>query len=157
MLNSNGLLPVGRHTVTVDQFREHFVDAFPESKSRGRLFRRWQQHRESLTSMIAVRSQWIDGSFVTSKADPGDIDLVSFMDGATYDGLAPGLREMVLALVAGDSTRGFWSMDSYPVFEFDAGHRAAVASASQTDYWHQWWQRSRTEDGIVKGYLEVVK
>lgn len=156
MLNSNGLLPVGRHQVTVEQFRQHFVDAFPASKTRGRLFRRWLQHRESLMSVIAVRSQWIDGSFVTAKTDPGDIDLVSFMDGVTFDGLAPGLRGMVAGLVAGKETKAVWLMDSFAVYEYPTDDPRVDVVADLTAWWDAFWQRSRDEDGLVKGYLEVM-
>ncbi|UJP40818.1 DUF6932 family protein [Cellulomonas palmilytica] len=155
MLGENGYLPVGRHVVTAEEFKQHFVDAFPESKTRARLHRRWERHLEALTSVIPVEAQWIDGSFVTGKVDPGDIDLVTFIDGPQYDALAPGLQSMVAALLAGKQTKAVWGMDSYPAFRYPQGHPAQPLADDGINEWHEFWQKQREQDGLVKGYLEV--
>lgn len=156
MLEASGWLPTGRHVVTAQEFRTHFVDAFPGSATRERLFRRWEKHLEALTSVITVEAQWIDGSFVTDKLDPGDIDLASIVDGPTYDALAPGLRHMAEGLLSGKATKAVWGMDSYLVLNYPDGHPAKPQADAMAEEVHLFWQSHREHDGIVKGYLEVV-
>jgi hypothetical protein len=156
VLGANGWLPIGRHVVTPQEFQEHFVAAFPESKTRGRLFRRWERHLEALTSVIAVEAQWIDGSFVTSKLDPSDIDMVSVLDGPTFDALPAGLRSMVEGLLAGKATKAVWGLDSFAVLRYPDGSPFKAAADAAADEWHQFWQGDRGHDGSVKGYLEVI-
>ena len=155
MLGPNGYLPLGRHSVTVDEFYEHFVTAFPSSKTRERLYQRWARHREALSSVLPVRAQWIDGSYVTSKVDPADIDVVSLMDGEAYDRLAPTVRSLVEPLIAGKATKAVWGMDSYPVFRWPAGHPFESATQQAELEWDTFWQQQRNMTGLVKGYLEV--
>ena len=89
-----------------------FVDAFPKSKTRRRLFMRWERHRAALVSLVRAEAQWIDGTFVTSKEDPRDIDLVTIIDGPAKEILAPPLQDMVRALLGGKDTKAAWGMDS---------------------------------------------
>lgn len=41
---------------------------------------------------------WIDGSFVTEKTDPSDVDVSLMIDEAVFDGLSDEAREFVLEL-----------------------------------------------------------
>lgn len=156
MIAADGRLPLGMHRVTVDEFREHFVRAFPESKTRARLFMRWERHRAALASILPIKAQWIDGSYVTNKPDPADVDLVTVMDGLVFEALAPALQDMAGALLDGKKTKAIWGMDSYAVFEFPEGHRAKVAADAAAVEWRSQWQSDRDHDGLVKGFLEVL-
>ena len=54
------------------------------------------QIRDALPAGAAL-TQWIDGSFVTGKQNPNDIDLVTFVDFALYEQYEPffdGLRQL---------------------------------------------------------------
>lgn len=70
---------------TLEQF---FVEGFPTSATRGRLFDAYRQYTKLLRDTLptgAAMTQWIDGSFVTGKRNPNDIDLVTFIDFALYE------------------------------------------------------------------------
>jgi hypothetical protein len=57
---------------------------FVTTEKRARLFDNYQQYTQALIKIIGLENlyfQWLNGSFVTSKMEPNDIDLVSFMDG----------------------------------------------------------------------------
>ena len=77
--DANGMLPAGLHDYTVDQFITQFVDGFPTSQRRKQiadvLFDSFA--REILTYGIPFEF-WIDGSYVTTKVNPNDADLVLF-------------------------------------------------------------------------------
>lgn len=156
MLGSGGLLPPGKHQVTPDQVREHFVDAFPESKTRERLYRRWMRHRATLHSVLPILSQWVNGSYVTGKQDPSDVDVVTIMDGPTYLALPPALQDMANALLAGKETKAFWQIDSYPVLLFPDGHGEKAAAEAALQEWEHLWSRVKNDDHGVKGFLEVL-
>lgn len=155
MLGSDGLLPPGRHTLDEATFEATFVDGFPNSKTRGRLFTRWRRHREALASLIAIETQWIDGSYVTSKEDPGDIDLVTIIDGPTYDALPAPMQHMVEALLAGKRTKAVWGMDSFPIVRYPVGHPGHPLEVTNLATWHDFWSKVRTDDTATKGYVEV--
>ncbi|MEV1295757.1 hypothetical protein [Pseudonocardia sp. NPDC049635] len=155
MLGNDGLLPPGRHQVTAEDVKRHFVDGFPEASPRRRLYARWLRHREALVSVIRVHSQWIDGSYVTSKVEPGDIDVVSLLDAPEFEALAPGLQHMVASLVGGKKTREHWMLDSYAVLIYPDGHALRSETDKGLAYWDKQWQGVRDNSQLKKGYLEV--
>jgi hypothetical protein len=156
MLNADGLLPAGRVRVTVEEFHGAFVEPFPESKTRERLFDRWQDHRAALASMLPLTAQWIDGSFVTAKVDPGDIDLVNVLDGVQLDAVPENRRAIARMMLSGQSTRNLWGIDSYPLPEYPDGHPFHNEYLRFRGYWDRWFGLVRGNDQATKGYLEVI-
>lgn len=71
------ILPDGIYGASPGQVKERFVTAFPQSMTRPRLFDGWQALRHLVRTLLPVEHEYLDGSFVTSKANPRDID-VSF-------------------------------------------------------------------------------
>lgn len=156
MLGQDGLLPAGRHVVTADEFKAYFVDAFTASTVRARQYTRWLRHREALSSVIPIQTQWIDGSYVTSKIDPGDIDVVTMIDALAFDALAPALQTMVGSLLGGKNTQAIWGIDSYPILAYPGGHALQADTARMVAYWDDQWQRVKGDIQLKKGYLEVM-
>jgi hypothetical protein len=77
-LNAHGLLPPGIFDCTLTEVRDRFGN-FLISDQRRRLFARLEElvgamHRSGLFKMLLV-----DGSFVTGKSAPNDIDLVAVL------------------------------------------------------------------------------
>jgi hypothetical protein len=58
-----------------------FVDGYPWSTTRAPIYNGWIDQREAISELVAIRRQWLNGSFTTSKMDPGDADTVTFLDG----------------------------------------------------------------------------
>lgn len=59
----------------------YFVTAFPKSKTRKRLFENYLSYIYRFQDEVfPIFEQWIDGSFVTQKENPKDIDIVTFLD-----------------------------------------------------------------------------
>lgn len=156
MLGSNGLLVPGRHQVTLEQMRTHFVDAFPTSKTRAPLFLRWLQHRQALGAVLPILSQWVDGSYVTDKPDPADVDVVTLLDGPTLDGLDSGQRALLLPLTDGAVTRTIWGVDSYILPVYPDGHPLKSPAKRQEGYWVNLWSQVRGQPTASKGFLEVT-
>ncbi len=75
VLTADGLLPEGVHDCTLDEIGERF-GSFQRTDRRCRLFERLEDFlREARTSGLVV-AVILDGSFVTDKDVPGDIDLI---------------------------------------------------------------------------------
>jgi hypothetical protein len=74
-LDDRGLLPVGLHTCTLSEIRARFGQ-FRSSDRRCRLVDTLEAYVEELRLSRLVAWLVVNGSFVTDKPDPHDIDLV---------------------------------------------------------------------------------
>ncbi|WP_396652334.1 DUF6932 family protein [Microbacterium caowuchunii] len=85
-LTASGHLPPGRHPAALDDVRMKFVDAFPGSTTRSRIWngflrylRAWDD-AEHTAGVEVLHGVWIAGSFTTSISDPSDIDVSPIYD-----------------------------------------------------------------------------
>lgn len=152
---NDGFLPEGVHDCDAAEFRTAMVDAFPRSTSRPPLFEYWELHRRALGDLLPVQEQWINGSYVTSKVEPGDVDIVTLFEGSAFDALPDHTKLLVRTLLLGKYTRHFWRCDSYPIPTYPPGHPNKVIEDQQRAYWESAWARS-TRAAAGKGYLRVV-
>ncbi|MDA1191119.1 MAG: hypothetical protein O3A46_05465 [Candidatus Poribacteria bacterium] len=74
-LNDFGLLPPGIHDCTLDEVQERF-GRFQTSDQRVQLFGKLNELVANLRASRLVTSLMIDGSFVTAKHNPSDVDIV---------------------------------------------------------------------------------
>ena len=74
-LEEHGLLPVGVHDCTLEEIKLRF-GAFHGSDRRPQLFMKLTVLIGEAQAAQFARNLLVDGSFVTAKADPNDIDLV---------------------------------------------------------------------------------
>jgi hypothetical protein len=74
-LNENGLLPEGIHDCTLDEIGARF-GRFQTTDRRVRLFEKLRALVEEERQAGLAVELIVDGSFVTDKPEPGDIDLV---------------------------------------------------------------------------------
>jgi hypothetical protein len=82
------LLAPGLHKMTVDALRRLTVADFPLSQNRGNLWKSFEFILKALSDAEIPCGIWVDGSFLTKKIDPGDVDFVvdipiEVMDAAT--------------------------------------------------------------------------
>lgn len=79
--NAGNLIPYEGITADLVNFEAVFITSFPQSITRRRLFDYYQQALASLPAEVAKTGmQWIDGSFVSNKLNPNDLDIVMFVD-----------------------------------------------------------------------------
>ncbi len=87
---------------------------------------------------------WLDGSFLTDKESPNDIDLVLFFDGLPYQSFSPREQQAYRELTDTERVRAKFGCDVYLV-------RANQPKNKQ--YWKSVFGFSR--DGIPKGIVRV--
>lgn len=75
LLDDHGFLPVGVHDCTLEEIKARF-GSFQASDRRPRLFARLETFLSEANASRLVVSVLVDGSFVTAKTEPNDIDLV---------------------------------------------------------------------------------
>lgn len=75
-LDADGLLPAGIFDCTLAEVRQRF-GAFQESDRRPNLFARLEELAFAMLRSGLFEAILLDGSFVTAKAAPNDIDLVA--------------------------------------------------------------------------------
>ena len=74
-LNEQGLLPPGIYDCSLEEIGERF-GTFQSTDRRSRLYERLQEYLTQVRSSNLALAVIVNGSFVTSKADPNDIDLI---------------------------------------------------------------------------------
>lgn len=77
--NKDGFLEAGLHKYSLEEFENIFVNSFRISQSRKKIFERFMVWWEKLIQIYHIHEIWIDGSFVTNKINPNDIDVVVFV------------------------------------------------------------------------------
>ena len=81
--NDEGCLPFGVYEMTLDEFEEIFSK--DKSLRRQEIMKYYKEHIKQITSSPYYLNHWIDGSYVTSKENPNDIDTVTEFDGVKID------------------------------------------------------------------------
>jgi deoxyadenosine/deoxycytidine kinase len=134
--------------ISLELSEEHFVRAFPGSATRKRLFENFQRYLGRFQDEIFPWFEmWVDGSFVTRKENPEDIDFVVFLDWEVYE-----LRERTLDR--------FWGynfenrvLDAYIVKVFSEDHPDYQQYLNRVVYWENLFVNKQ---GIEqKGFLKL--
>jgi len=142
-LNGDGVLPVGVHVCTVAEIRARFGE-FAGSDRRPRLFARLEELVKLLRDSNLFEAIIVDGSFVTAKRDPNDIDAIAI-------------------LRRGHNFEHELSMAEYSVlsrhvlrrrFNFDVV--IAETGSHLIDTYIEFFSRVRDNPGIRKGMLKVI-
>jgi hypothetical protein len=156
--NGNGYLEPGIHSMSEEQVKSHFVDAFPSSATRPGIYSGYSRHASELAAVGVTGLKYLDGSFTTSKTDPGDVDMVFFADADLVDSLPEDKQQLLKALVSGKATRQSHLCDCYfcPTVN-DENHPAFSTLRTQRKYWLGEFCFDRTDQpkGIVSVEVQL--
>lgn len=143
------LYPVGFHPLTLQEVEKVCVTGFPLSSSRPGIFAGLKTFVERLEKDGVAGELWLDGSFLTEKIDPKDVDVILKVEGAVYDGGTPEQREAIDWVIANQKLT--LHCDSYVLFEYPEGHSLHDEFKWWYSWWHRQWGFSREDDpkGIV--------
>lgn len=72
------LLPEGFHRLSIDDVRKLCVDPYPDSIVRGDIMAGLCAIVERIAHLKLECEIWLDGSFITQKQDPEDVDFIIF-------------------------------------------------------------------------------
>lgn len=80
--DERGCLPEGIYNPTIKEFKERFVIVSPR---RQELFGKYKQFTKLCNDAKGIEEHYLDGSYVTDKEKPGDIDLLITFNDHVYD------------------------------------------------------------------------
>lgn len=153
------LLPSGIYQATLDEIREKFVETDPTYRQRVEVWSLYMRFRTLIRGLLPVQHEFLDGSFVTSRAAPKDTDVSFWINAADLDALSPE-AEAAFEQLQTEALPNF-KCDAYWVTPCDPGH------VLHDEYLH--WKRATEEGwpsyksrqrlivpGVTKGYIEVV-
>ena len=143
VLNEDGLLPPGVHDCTLEEVATRF-GRFQSSDRRSRLFAALRAFLDELRRSGIFEALLINGSFVTAKAAPNDIDLILVL--RTSHSFREDLPPLAYNLVRPAKARKRWGFD---VVVAKADSEAYVAAVDL-------FQQVRNEPGRKKGLLRIT-
>lgn len=107
------LFPPGLHSVTENDLVRLFADPFAKRERRLELIASLQYLLQFLRQIPLECNIWLDGSFTTDNASPGDIDVVVFIQPGQIDHFSREQRQKVQLLQRRDLLQTFWDLDLY--------------------------------------------
>jgi hypothetical protein len=152
--NHSGLLvPDNKINSTLLEFEKEFVLKIPTDK-RKEIFEAYFKYSQDFKKVcnLDVLHQWIDGSYVTKKNNPGDIDLVTFLDYNIVKRLGSKLNDFKYP-----NSEIIYGVDAYIVEVYPENHQDTFRYISDKAYWMDRFTKTRRVRGnrLSKGFLEI--
>lgn len=141
------LLPAGITDIQEDQIEDLLVRPFTSPAKRQLIIERFKVLLSEIRSFGIDFEIWIDGSFVTDKEEPSDIDLVFFAKTDAVNALQPDHQEKLAYIFEKRiETKIRYKCDVYFVRVEDGNLRS---------YWRGWFGFDREEKpkGIARIYI----
>lgn len=150
--DQGNLIPYEPIEVSLDTLETYFVTAFPKSTTRKLLFENYLRYVYRFQDEVfPIFEQYINGSFVTKKENPKDIDIVTFLDFEVYE-----KREKSKSLDK------FWSfsledegIDSYLVKDYPNNHALYKDTLNAKSNWTELYSRIYKPEPS-KGFLKII-
>jgi len=152
--DATGRLPFGRHITDVLEVERRLVAPFALSITRRGIYRGWRSRRQAIAALVPrINQEWVSGSFASSKRDPGDVDVVIFLEVADIDTLEIVEKQELTALVVGNAPRLRFGTHSFICPVSAPSHPEHAKHLHLRGYWDDWW--SHDKNGNECGYLDV--
>lgn len=142
-MNYEPLFQAGFKDIGIDELEDVFVNPFENNERRAYLLERFMALIDKFKETGISSEVWIDGSFATKKPEPGDIDMIFFVDGNEANGLDSEKQAILKELNDRKISQIRYKCDVFIVPNQNANMRS---------YWRGWFGFSRNEEpkGIVR-------
>jgi hypothetical protein len=137
------LLSVGRHAMNIADLHNLCVSGFSLSTTRATIMGGLERVFNKLSSDSIEGEVWVDGSFITCKLDPEDVDLVLRCSGDFYDMCTVEQRDTVNWLSS--DLKLSHHCHSFLFFEWPEGHKQYWVGQYMQAYWMKQFGFSRSE------------
>ncbi len=140
---------------SIDEMKDYFVNAI-ESETREKNFEKYMRYSSDLKRHSGGRElkQWINGSFVTMKNNPNDIDLVTFLDQEQIRNLGKFIENFKM-----HNGLLLYGVDAYIVEEYPLSSNRFSYTAGNKAYWNMQFvntKMNRLGRKYRKGFLEII-
>jgi len=125
-----GYLPEGYHKITLKEFK----DKFSKNKKRQSIMKAYEKHLKEILNTKIATDHWVNGSFVTDKKEPNDIDLLTEFDGLKADKL--DMKEKIDHIIFNAQRKYHNLCDSHRIFKYPESMEVEYKSyiSSKTRY-----------------------
>lgn len=152
--NHSGLLvPDNKIASTIQELENEFVSKIASIKRR-EIFEAYVKYNEDFKKVCNLDKlhQWIDGSYVTQKINPGDIDLLTFVDNSIVSQLGSKLDDFVYP-----KSELLYGVDAYIIEVYPENHPNNFRYRGDVAYWLDRFTKTRRIRGnkLSKGFLEI--
>ena len=135
---------------SMDDVEKYFVKAFPNSLNRAWLFDNYLRYTYRFQDEVFPWfEQWINGSFISEKLNPKDIDLVTFLDYRVFEEREEKLMDKFWCFSIEDQ-----HIDAYLVKEYPPDHPNYPIFKSEKSLWKERYGSDRSN--LPKGFLRIV-
>ncbi len=149
------LKPYGKNKITLQELETEFVAPFDETSTRHQLYTGYVHYNKNLKALLKNQAytQWIDGSFITNKINPKDIDLVNLIDHELIVQYEKELKEFL-----NERSKENYGIDGYVIRIYPKRHEKYIRTQSDLLYWEHWFSQSRKnrkKQRFSKGFVEL--
>jgi uncharacterized protein DUF6932 len=147
--DQNGnLLPNEAVEISLEDFREQFIGKFKNSSNRTLIFDSYLRYLEDFKREITTDFfQFINGSFVTRKQNPNDMDSVTFVDYKFYE-----QHESKMGQFKGQTS--YSGIDAYIEKTYPENHHYYIRYRTDLLYWDSLFTKNR--QGQRKGFIKII-
>jgi hypothetical protein len=160
--NEHGVLPEGIYNCTINDLFTRFVIDITPSNTREPIFLNYTRFNKEKLNYNLKGYYWLDGSFVTNKLDPHDIDVVMIIESSDENPIENQNKQMILELNSQhDYIKNKYSTDFRAIIIKPKEHPDYLFYKKHFDKWKNFWSKhtvgqdpNRTIIG-KKGFLSV--
>lgn len=154
--DSNGYLVPGFHKFDIPTFVKTFVESDPTSNTRGEIFEGYCEYCNILIPFNFIKRQWINGSYVTKKLDPNDIDVINIVDSKAIES-NESLILYIKSLEAGYETAcEKYKCDAHFITEYPVDDPRREIFEKSAELWIDIKEGVySTQNGVRKGIVEL--
>ena len=148
------IFPNEKINVDLVTLKTIFVDSFPNSTTRKTLYDNYLRYIDDFSKQITPNfTQWINGSFVTLKENPNDIDFVTFIDVDIYERNEPNIGNFMSFSLEKEG------LDAYILQIYPQNHILYEAySVHNQKKWFERFSNTRKDKqakSFKKGFFEI--
>lgn len=145
------VLPPGRHVMRIDRFREQFVVDLGQNFRRHDLCHSLERLIDALNDAEIPCDLYLDGSFVTEKVEPKDLDVAIRMEADVYEALSDQQKALLSEINDGEF---IIDLDTFVYVAYPRGHPSFGTAADEKETWAELW--GREHDGqYIKGIAVI--
>jgi hypothetical protein len=149
------IFPYERNKITLTEFEEIFVENFRGSTNRRKLFDAYLRYLNDFQNQISSNFvHWIDGSFVTKKENPNDLDLVSILN---FD-IVCTKRELLREKFLFKAAQNEYNIDAFLIEQHSISSINRHITEIDSLYWVNWFTKTkpnRAKQKFLKGFIEI--
>ena len=149
------LTPYKKSEISIKEFHDSFVDNFDSESSRKNIIENHSQYIQDFQNEISPNfKQWINGSFVTNRSNPNDIDLVNLVDFEIVE----EKYDLIKSKFINREYLKKHKIDAYLVRVYPKGHKDYFKTVSDLLYWEHWFghtKMNKAKRRFKKGFVEL--